>query len=94
MLVARPYAAALLVRFRFSYRGGYFPAMSVASLLKRVKVTAKGKVKFMKAFRGHLRSHKSGNELMKLRGKNIAKAADMNRLEAMLHRKLTPKGRD
>ncbi len=32
--------AALLLRFRFSYRGGYFPEMSVASLLKRVKVSA------------------------------------------------------
>jgi len=32
--------AALLVRFHFSYRGGYFPQLTVAALLKRVKVSA------------------------------------------------------
>lgn len=31
--------AALLLRFRFSYRGRYFPEMSIASLLKKVKVS-------------------------------------------------------
>ena len=59
-------------------------------LLKRIKVTAKGKVKFKKAFTGHLRSHKTGSKLMQLRGKSVAKAGDMNRLERMLHRPLTP----
>ena len=63
-------------------------------LLKRIKITAKGKVKFKKAFTGHLRSHKSGNELMRLRGKNIAKAGDIPRLERMLHRKLKAAGQD
>lgn len=34
------FGLALLVRFAFSYRGGFFPEMSVAALLKRVKVSA------------------------------------------------------
>jgi large subunit ribosomal protein L35 len=63
-------------------------------LLKRIRVTAKGKVKFKKAFTGHLRSHKSGSKLMELRGKSTAKAGDMNRLQKMLHRTLTPGGDD
>ncbi len=57
-------------------------------LLKRIKVTAKGKVKFKKAFTGHLRSHKSGNKLMQLRGKSLAKPGDIGRLGRMLHRPL------
>ncbi|UCG78890.1 MAG: M48 family metalloprotease [Nitrospirota bacterium] len=32
--------AAMMIRFRFSYKGGYFPKMSVASLLKKVKVSS------------------------------------------------------
>ncbi len=32
--------AAMLIRFKFVYAGGYFPAMSVAALLKKVKVSA------------------------------------------------------
>jgi len=57
-------------------------------LLKRIKVTAKGKVKFRKAFTGHLMSHKTGSKLMQLRGKGLAKSGDINRLERMLHRPL------
>jgi len=34
------FGAALLVRFAYSYRGGFYPEMSVAALLKRVKVSA------------------------------------------------------
>jgi len=63
-------------------------------LLKRVKVTAKGKVKFRKAFTGHLRSHKSGSELRKLRIKGLAKTGDIGRLGRMLHRPLTASKRD
>lgn len=63
-------------------------------LLKRIKVTGAGKVKFRKAFTGHLRSHKSGSKLMQLRTKSLAKAGDISRLERMLHRPLvaTKKG--
>ena len=57
-------------------------------LLKRIKVTAKGKVKYRKAFTGHLMSHKSGSKLMQLRNKGLAKAGDIHRLECMLHRPL------
>ena len=60
------------------------------ALLKRVKVTKTGKVKFAKAFTGHLKSHKSGKALMHLRGKSLAKAGDIKRLERMLHRPLKP----
>lgn len=59
------------------------------ALLKRVKITGTGKVKFRKAFTGHLRSHKSGSELMQLRKKSLAKSGDIRRLERMLHRPLT-----
>ena len=59
------------------------------ALLKRVKITGTGKVKFRKAFSGHLRSHKSGSTLMQLRTKSLAKSGDIRRLERMLHRPLT-----
>lgn len=36
-------------------------------LKKRVKVTARGKIKFHKHNKGHLQSHKSGNMRRKLR---------------------------
>lgn len=57
-------------------------------LLKRVKVTARGKVKFRKAFTGHLMSHKSGDKRRDLRGTSVAKKGDIRRLERMLHRPL------
>lgn len=63
-------------------------------LLKRIRITGTGKVKFKKAFTGHLRSHKSGSTLMKLRSKALAKAGDIRRLEGMLHRPLTAAKRD
>ena len=59
-------------------------------ILKRIRITATGKVKFRKAFNGHLRSHKTGQKIMALRRKSIAKASDVRRLERMLHRSLTP----
>jgi large subunit ribosomal protein L35 len=48
-------------------------------LKKRVKITARGKVRFRKSFAGHLMSAKSGNRRRRLRkpalltGKNAAK---------------------
>ncbi|MFP4144939.1 MAG: 50S ribosomal protein L35 [Phycisphaeraceae bacterium] len=59
-------------------------------LLKRVTVTARGKVKYAKTKTGHLLSHKSGDKLRKLRQKDVAKKGDIKRLERMLHRPLTP----
>lgn len=57
-------------------------------LLKRVKVTASGKVRFKKPFRGHLNSHMSGNKLRQLRGAAMIKRGDIARLGALLHRPL------
>jgi large subunit ribosomal protein L35 len=59
-------------------------------LLKRVKITAKGKVKFRKSGTSHLNSVSTGNESRKLRGKFLAKRGDMKRLQGMLHRPLKP----
>jgi large subunit ribosomal protein L35 len=59
-------------------------------LLKRVRVTAKGKVKWKKPFKGHLMSCKSGDKLRQLRGFSLAKRPDIKRLEALLHRPLKP----
>lgn len=59
-------------------------------LLKRMKITGRGKVSFHKANSGHLRSGKPGKKLMTLRQKSIAKAGDIRRLEKMLHRPLKP----
>jgi len=58
-------------------------------LVKRVKITASGKVKWKRAFTSHLNSHKSGSKIMKLRGKRCARRGDIKRLRAMLHRPLT-----
>lgn len=60
------------------------------ALLKRVKVTGRGKVKFHASNSGHLRSGKSPKRLRNLRSARYAKRGDMNRLEAMLNRRLTP----
>jgi len=57
-------------------------------LLKRVKVTAKGKVKWKKPFKGHLMSCKTGDKLRQLRGSALAKRGDINRLQKLLHRPL------
>ena len=57
-------------------------------LLKRVKVTATGKVKFRAANNGHLRSKKTGRKISALRQKKVAKPGDVVRFEAMLHRSL------
>ena len=61
-------------------------------LLKRVKITGGGKVKFRKAFNGHLRSHKTGAKIRDLRLKAVAKPGDMRRLRAMLHQPIRPAG--
>ena len=61
-------------------------------LLKRIRITGKGKVSFHKANAGHLRSGKGGKKLRNLRRKNIAKAGDIGRLEKILHRRLKPVG--
>jgi large subunit ribosomal protein L35 len=57
-------------------------------VLKRVKVTARGKVKYRKAFSGHLLSHKDGQRKQRLRKAQLAKKGDMKRLTGLLHRPL------
>jgi large subunit ribosomal protein L35 len=59
-------------------------------ILKRVKITARGKVKFNKPFAGHLQGPKSGRRRQKIAGFACAKKGDIVLLEKMLHRRLTP----
>ncbi len=60
-------------------------------LSKRIKITARGKVKFKPARSGHLRSKRSGQALMTLRKKKVLKAGDVRRLEKILDRHLLRK---
>ncbi|MCC7145693.1 MAG: 50S ribosomal protein L35 [Phycisphaeraceae bacterium] len=60
------------------------------SLLKRITITARGKVKFKRAGTSHLNSSLTGKRIRRLRGKATAKSADIKRLELMLNRRLTP----
>ena len=57
-------------------------------LLKRVKVTATGKVKTKKSSTGHLKSNKNGDKIRQLREDHYVQANDVNRFERMLHRRL------
>lgn len=59
-------------------------------LLKRVKITGRGKVKFRKSRTGHLMSGKPASKRRKLRRPGYAKAGDVVRLERILHRHLIP----
>lgn len=54
-------------------------------LLKRVRFTKSGKIKFRRAFGRHLRSHKSGKLLKSYRRPAYAKGCDIKRVQAMLH---------
>jgi len=57
-------------------------------LLKRVRITAKGKVKVSRAFGGHLRSHKSSKILRSYRSPNYVGKTDLKRVIAMLRTRL------
>ncbi len=59
-------------------------------LLKRIKLTGKGKVKFKRAFSSHLNSHMSGNKIRKLRKFRTAKGGDVVRLQKMLGTRVVP----
>ena len=59
-------------------------------LLKRVRITARGKVKVKRSCGSHLNSHMTGKQIRKLRCKKLIKSADIKRLSAMLHRSLSP----
>ena len=62
------------------------------SLMKRIRITAKGKVKISRAFGGHLRSHKSGKLMRSYREPNFVGSADIKRIGAMLHMRLKAGG--
>jgi large subunit ribosomal protein L35 len=53
-------------------------------LLKRIRFTKSGKVKFRRACGRHLRSHKSGKLMRSYRKPAYAKAGDVRRVRAML----------
>lgn len=57
-------------------------------LLKRIRITKSGRIKFKRAFAGHLRSHKSGKVLRSYRRPAYAKAGDARRVRAMLFTKV------
>jgi len=59
-------------------------------LLKRIKVTGKGKVKFKRAGSSHLNSHMSGQKIQGLRKHRLVCKADVPRIERMLHQRVTP----
>lgn len=62
-------------------------------LLKRVRITAKGKAKIGRAFGGHLRSHKTGKLMRSYRESNYVGSADIKRIGAMLHMRLKASGK-
>lgn len=52
-------------------------------LLKRIRFTKTGKVKFRRAFGRHKRSHKSGSLLQSYRRPSYAKASELKRIRTM-----------
>ena len=56
-------------------------------LLKRVKVTKTGKVKFKRAFSGHFRSGKSGKLLRSYRKSAYAAAPEQKKILGMILKK-------
>ena len=57
-------------------------------LLKRIRITKSGKVKHAKAGFKHLRSHKTGKRLRRLRRGGYLRASDTARLSKLLFRRL------
>lgn len=62
------------------------------SSLKRIRLTKTGKVRHNRAFGKHLRSHKSGKRLRRLRKDKFMSNPEAKRLEKLLYRRL--RGRD
>lgn len=61
-------------------------------ILKRMKITKTGLVRHNRAFGKHLRSHKSGKRLRRLRMDKYLSNPEAKRLERLLYRRL--RGRD
>ena len=57
-------------------------------LLKRVKITKSGKIRFRKPNSRHLKSNKSGKQTRSYRSPQYARAGDMKRLGTLLFRPL------
>jgi large subunit ribosomal protein L35 len=58
-------------------------------LLKRIRITKSGRVKFGRAFGRHLRSHKSGRLMASYRSPAYAKGSDTGRISRLLHTRIT-----
>ncbi len=61
-------------------------------ILKRMKITKSGLVRHNRAYGKHLRSHKSGKRLRRLRQDKYMSNPEAKRLEKLLYRRL--RGRD
>ncbi len=61
-------------------------------VLKRMKVTARGKVKYQRVGGQHLKSHKPGKRVRQLRRAKTASPDDLKRLGAMLRLPLRRQG--
>lgn len=59
-------------------------------LLKRIKITGTGKVKFKRPGKSHLNSHMTGASIRAKRRDGVAKKGDIRKLERILHRRLKP----
>ncbi len=57
-------------------------------LLKRIRITKSGKIKFRRAFGRHLRSHKNGKTMRSYRKPIYAKAGEVSRVRALLFTKV------
>jgi ribosomal protein L35 len=58
-------------------------------LLKRIRFTKSGKVKFGRSFGRHLKSHKSGKLKRSYRKPAYAKSCDVKRVRSMLFTRVT-----
>lgn len=56
------------------------------AIAKRFRLTKKGKLKYMKANRGHLLGHKSRKRKRQLRGGGIVSDADHDRIAILLRK--------
>jgi large subunit ribosomal protein L35 len=57
-------------------------------LLKRIKISKTGKVRFKKPRSRHLKSNKTGAQVRSYRKNKFARSGDIRALAAMLHRPL------
>jgi large subunit ribosomal protein L35 len=80
-LDSAPKEAVMAKKYKFKPNKG---------LLKRVKISGRGKVKFKRAGGTHLMSGTTGNQKRKLRKRGLVKAGDIRRIGRMLQMRLIP----